>query len=129
MYQHTVIVGNVGRDPEMRYTQGGTAVCDFSVAVNRKWTDKSGEQREKATWFRISAWDRLAETCNTYVKKGMLVLVTGEVEASAWISQDGEAKATLELTARDVKFLSTKGDTAASDQGGPAADDLSRIPF
>jgi len=130
MYQYTVIVGNVGRDPEMRYTQGGTAVCDFSVAVSRRWTDKqTNEQREKTTWFRVSAWNRLGETCNQYVKKGMRILVTGEVDASAWIGQEGDARATLELRANDVKFLSRKDeDTGYSGDSGPASD-LHDIPF
>lgn len=126
MYQYTVIVGNVGRDPEMRYTQGGTAVCDFSVAVSRKWTDqRSGEQREKTTWVRVSAWNKLAEVCNQYVKAGMRVLVTGEVDASAWIGQDGAAKATLELTAKEVKFLSRKEDASADSAPEPGHE----IPF
>lgn len=132
MYQLLTIVGNVGRDPEMRYTQGGTAVCDFSVAVSRQWTDQqSGEQREKTTWFRVSAWNKLAETCNQYVKKGMRVLVTGEVEASAWIAQDGTAKASLELTARDVKFLSRKddGDNLRDSNGDPVPNELHDTPF
>lgn len=131
MYQYTVIVGNVGRDPEMRYTQGGTAVCDFSVAVNRVWTDRqSNEQREKTTWFRVSAWNKLAETCNQYVKKGMRILVTGEVDASAWIGQDGAARAQLELTARDIKFLSRRDeDTGYSGGDSGPASDLHDIPF
>lgn len=132
MYQFCVVVGNCGRDPEMRYTQGGTAVCDFSVAVSRKWTDKqSGEQREKTTWFRVSAWNQLAELCNQYVKKGQRILVTGEVDASAWVGQDGAAKATLELTARDVKFLSRKDEDASADSApaDESRDDLHSIPF
>lgn len=135
MYQYTVIVGNVGRDPEMRYTPSGTAVCDFSVAVTRRWTDRgSNEQREKTTWFRVSAWNRLAETCNQYVYKGMRVLVTGEVDASAWTGQDGEARATLEITARDVKFLSRRdedGDFSGGSNAfaGPPPEDLQDIPF
>jgi single-strand DNA-binding protein len=98
------------------------------VAVNRKWTDsKTGEQREKTTWFRVSAWNKLAETCTQYVHKGMRILVSGEVDASAWIGQDGEAKATLELTARDVKFLGSKdGDRANAPEG---EEELNDIPF
>lgn len=136
MYQYTVIVGNVGRDPEMRYTQSGTAVADFSVAVNRRWTDKTtNEQREKTTWFRVTAWRRLAETVNQYVHKGMRILVTGEVDASAWIGNDGEARASLEITARDIKFLSSKGESTGggydqdSSYGGPPPADLQDIPF
>lgn len=106
MYQQTTIVGNVGRDPDMRYTQSGAGVCSFSVAVNKSWTDKqSGEKRTQTTWFRVSAWRQLGETCNTYVKKGMLVMVTGEIDASAYAGNDGSPRASLELTARDVRFL------------------------
>jgi single-strand DNA-binding protein len=112
-YQYTIIIGNVGRDPEMRYTQSGVAVSDFSVAVSRRWTDRtSNEQREKTTWFRVSAWRGLAETVNQYVHKGMQVMVTGEVDASAYTGQDGSARATLEITARDIQFLGRRGEGA-----------------
>lgn len=110
-YQYTIIVGNVGRDPELRYTQGGTAVCDFSVAVSRRWTDRqSGQQREKTTWFRVSAWRGLAETASQYVHKGMQIMVAGEVDVSAFVGQDGEARGSLELTARDIQFLGRAGE-------------------
>jgi single-strand DNA-binding protein len=135
MYQYTVIAGNVGRDPEMRYTQSGQAVCDFSVAVNRRWTDRnSNEQREKTTWFRVTCWGRLAETVNQYVQKGRQILVTGEVDASAWTDGDGNPRATLELTARDVKFLGRRDDDlgyggSSGYDGPPASEDLQDIPF
>lgn len=110
-YQYTIIVGNVGRDPELRYTQSGTAVCDFSVAVSRRWTDRqSGQQREKTTWFRVSAWRGLAETASQYVHKGMQIMVAGEVDVSAFIGQDGEARGSLDLTARDIQFLGRAGE-------------------
>ena len=127
MYQYTVIAGNVGRNPEMRYTPGGDAVCDFSVAVNRRWTGQDGQQQEKTTWFRVTCWNKLAETVNQYVTKGRQVLVTGEVDASAWVGDDGEARATLELTARDVKFLGGRNDDAPG--GGGGAGPLDDIPF
>jgi single-strand DNA-binding protein len=112
-YQYTIIIGNVGRDPEMRYTQSGVAVCDFSVAVSRRWTDRNtNEQREKTTWFRVSAWRNLAETTSQYVHKGMQVMVTGEVDASAYTAQDGSVRATLEITARDIQFLGRRGEGA-----------------
>ena len=128
-YQYTIIIGNVGRDPEMRYTQSGVAVCDFSVAVSRKWTDKNtNEAREKTTWFRVSAWRGLAETCNTYVRKGMQVMVTGEIEASAFVGDDGEARASLDLTAREVQFLGSRDDREAAPQGRGAREE-SDLPF
>lgn len=110
-YQYTIIVGNVGRDPELRYTQSGTAVCDFSVAVSRRWTDRqSGQQREKTTWFRVSAWRALAETASQYVHKGMQIMVAGEVDVSAYMGQDGEPRGSLDLTARDIQFLGRAGE-------------------
>ena len=115
MYQHLVIVGNLGRDPEMRYTPSGVPVTTFSVAVNRKWKNQEGELQEKTTWFRVKAWRKLAELCNQYLTKGQLVLVEGEIEASAWTSQDGEARATLEVTAQNVRFLGGRGQSSGGD--------------
>lgn len=124
MYQQVIIVGNVGRDPEMRYTGGGTAVCSFSVAVSRRWNDKTtNEQRDKTTWFKVTAWRQLAETCSQYVKKGMQIMVIGEIEASAYVTQNGEPRASLELTASQVKFLGSRGEGGASSGGGYGGDE------
>lgn len=126
-YQYTVIVGNVGRDPELRYTQSGVAVCDFSVAVSRRWMDRStNENKEETTWFRVSAWRGLAETCNQYVHKGMQIMVAGRVNASAFLGQDGQPRASLELTALDVQFLGRRGE-AVDDGGYPSEPD--DLPF
>lgn len=128
-YQYTIIIGNVGRDPELRYTQSGAAVCDFSVAVTRRWNDRAtNEQREKTTWFRVSAWRNLAETANQYVRKGMQIMVAGEVDASAYLGQDGQPRATLELTARDIKFLGRRGEAEEGAAEYPAAD-AEDLPF
>ncbi len=105
MYQKVVIVGNLGTDPEMRFTPSGVPVTSFNVAVNRRWKDSNGELREKTTWFRVTAWRGLAEQCNQYLSKGRLVLVEGEIDASAWLDSEGKPRATLELTARNVRFL------------------------
>lgn len=119
MYQQITIVGNVGRDPEMRYTPSGSAVCDFSVAVSERWSDRqTNEQKEKTTWFRVTCWNRLAETVNQYVQKGRQIMVVGTVDASAWVGQDGEARASLELNARTVKFLGRRDD--APSEGSPS---------
>ncbi len=123
-YSYTMIIGHVGRDPEMRYTPQGVAVCDFSVAVSRRWTDSAGAQQERTTWFRISAWRQLAETVNQYVHKGMQIMVAGEVDVSAYMGQDGQPRASLELTARDVQFLGRRAD---ADEGGAEAGE--RFPF
>ncbi len=118
MFQQCIIVGNLGRDPEMRYTPDGTPVTSFSVAVSRRWTSGDGGQGEKTWWFKVTCWRKLAETTNQYLKKGRQVMVIGEVDASAWTDQSGAARATLELTAREVKFLGNRDDQMAGDNAG-----------
>lgn len=109
-WHQTIIVGNLGGDPELRYLQSGQAVCNFSVAVSERWRDRnSGEQRERTTWYRVAAWGPLAETCNTYLSKGRQVMVTGNVSARGYLNNNGEAAASLDLTARDVRFLGNRG--------------------
>lgn len=132
MYQKTLVIGHLGRDPEMRYTPSGQAVTSFSIATTRKWTDKSGQQQEKTTWFRVTAWDKLGELCNQYLTKGKLVLVEGDIEASAFTGQDGQPRAGLELTARNVRFLSGSGQGGEAEGGvlrerGPMMEE--EIPF
>jgi len=118
-HSYRMLIGYVGRDPEMRYTPiQGVAVCDFSVAVSRRWTDSAGAQQERTTWFKVSAWRALAETCNEYVRKGMQIMVSGEIDASAYAAKDGKPRASLELTARDVQFLGRRAD---ADEGGNEA--------
>jgi single-strand DNA-binding protein len=107
-FSKTIIIGNVGGAPEAKYTASGKAVTTFSVAVNKKWGDK-----ETTTWFRVSAWEKLGEICAQYITSGKLVMVEGEVGASAWTAQSGDARASLELTARDVRFLSGGNDSSA----------------
>jgi single-strand DNA-binding protein len=105
MFSKTIVVGYLGRDPELRFTPSGQQVCSFSVATSRSWTDQSGQPQEKTTWFRVTTWGKLAELCQQYLTKGRLVLVEGEVDASAWTAQTGEPRASLELNARNVRFL------------------------
>ena len=129
MYQSTVVVGHLGRDPEMRYTPDGTPVTSFSVATTRRWTNAEGESQERTTWFRVTTWRKLAETCNQYLTKGRLVLVEGDVDASAWSDKtSGEPRASLELTAQEVKFLGGRADQDAA--GAPDyPSDEEEIPF
>jgi single-strand DNA-binding protein len=134
-YENVTIIGNVGRDPEMRYLQSGAPVCSFSVAVTKRWTDRtSNEQKEKTTWFRVSAWRQLAETCNQYVHKGMQVLVVGTIEASAYLNKDGQPQGSLELTADTVRFLGNRADGTSTYEGGgeyarQSPEDVTDIPF
>jgi single-strand DNA-binding protein len=105
MFSKTIVVGYLGRDPELRFTPSGQQVCSFSVATSRSWTDQGGQPQEKTTWFRVTAWGKLGELCHQYLAKGRLVLVEGEIDASSWTSQTGEPRASLELNARNVRFL------------------------
>lgn len=117
MYQQITIVGNVGRNPELRYTQSGVAVCDFSVAVNK--VIGSGEsRREQTTWFRVTCWRQLAEVVNQYLTRGRQVLVIGEVAVSAYQDRSGQPAASLEVTAREVKFLGNRSDGEGGGDGG-----------
>lgn len=102
------IIGNLTRDPETRVTQSGSSVCSFTVAVNRR--GKSDE----ADFFRVSAWNKLAETCQQYLSKGRKVAVTGPVSVSTYTGQDGKAYANLEVMAQDVEFLTPKGEQQAA---------------
>jgi single-strand DNA-binding protein len=110
-YQNITIVGNVGRDPELRYTPSGIAVTDFSLATSRRWTDQQGQQQERTTWWRVTCWRRQAEIVAQYVKKGRQVMViANQVEANAYEGRDGQARASLDVTADQVIFLQGGGD-------------------
>lgn len=106
------IIGNVGRDPEMRYTSSGRAVTSFSVAVNRRWNDRDGTTRDETLWFRVSAWERLAEICNQYLSKGKQVYIEGRMQQpSVFVDRNGESRAGLEITATEMVMLGSKGDS------------------
>ena len=139
-YQKVIIVGNVGKEPEMRFTPSGQAITSFSVAVNESYTAKNGEKVKRTIWFRTSAWGKLAEVCNTYVNKGMLVLVEGKMAADPdtggpkiWKKTDGTSGASFEITALTVQFLGSKQHSeggqveAAQEVGGVAIEE--DIPF
>ena len=111
-----LIIGNVGGDPEMRYTPSGNPVTSFSVATTHRYTTQ-GEQREETQWFRVSAWNRLAETCNQYVVKGMKVYVDGRLNVREYVGQDGQTRTSVDVNAFDVRFLNRPGE-AGPGQGG-----------
>ena len=129
MYQKIIIVGNLGRDPEMRYTPGGQPVTNFSVATNRRYTASSGERVDETIWFRVSAWGRLAETCNQYLSKGRKVLVEGRLTADSsggpriWTDNAGNSRASFEISALNVQFLS-----GANDEPGFSGSDYNAMP-
>ena len=99
------IIGNVGREPEMRFTPNGNPVVSFSVATNETYTDKDGGRHEKTEWFYVIAWNRLAETCNQFLVKGSQVYVEGRLQTRSWEGQDGQKKYRTEIVASRVLFL------------------------
>ena len=115
MYQHIVVVGHLGRDPELRYMPSGDPVTSFTMATTRKWTNRDGQPAEKTTWFRVSVFGRQAEPCNQYLHKGSLALAEGDIDVSVYTAQDGTPRATLELRARNVRFLGTRGEAGAGE--------------
>lgn len=140
MYQKVIIAGNLGGDPEMRFLQDGTAVTNFSVATNRRWTNQAtGQQQEETIWFRVSVWRRQAETVNEYLKKGSQVLVEGRMRPDpqtggprVWTAQDGTVRASYEITADTVRFLGGRDSGGFSEEGSdndsfPQEED--EIPF
>ena len=145
MYQKIIIVGNLGRDPEMRYMPDGTAVTNLSVATNRRWTDRaSGDQREETVWFRVSVWGPQAESVNQYLSKGRQVLVEGRLQADPetggprmFTRQDGTVGASYEIRAFSVQFLGGREDMGAGsygsgssfEAGGEAPEEEEDIPF
>jgi single-strand DNA-binding protein len=139
MYQKIIVVGYLGRDPEMRYTADGTPVTNFSVATSRRWNRQDGTQVDETVWFRVSAWRRLAETCNQYLQKGRLVLVEGRLQADengnprTFTRNDGSPGASFEITALTVKFLGGRGEAPPGEMPGlpeePPAEPEEEIPF
>jgi single-strand DNA-binding protein len=107
-----IIVGNLGKDPEIRYTASGQPVANFSVATSERWNDKtSGQAQEKTEWHRIVVWGKQAESCNTYLKKGRPVYVEGRLQTREWTNKEGQKQYITEVVADRVVFLGTKGDT------------------
>jgi single-strand DNA-binding protein len=123
-YEQTIIIGNVGRDAEMRYTPSGAPVCSFSVAVSTRWTDKqTNEKKEKTNWYNVSFWNRQAETAAQYVKKGTQIMVIGTVTARAYMANDGQAKASLELRGDNFQLLGSRGQGEGGEGGMNGSDD------
>lgn len=145
MYQKVIIIGNLGGDPQMRYTPSGQAVTSFSVATSEKWTGQDGQPQERTVWWRVSVWGKSAENCQQYLKKGSKVMVEGTLRGDdkgnpkIFNRQDGTPGASFELTGFTVKFLSGRQDAGNTSQteagaalgGEPATSELAddNIPF
>lgn len=113
-----ILIGNAGADPELRYTPGGSAVSNFSIATNESWTNSSGERQERTEWHRIVVWGRLAEICNQYLRKGSKVYIEGKLQTSSWEGQDGVKRYTTEVVAREMQLLDSRSDMDGNYGGG-----------
>ena len=135
-----ILIGRLGRDPELKYTAGGSAYCRFSIATDDSWTDRStGERQERTEWHNIVAWEKLAEICGQYLAKGRMVYIEGSIQSRQWEDQDGNKRTSFDIRARDMVMLSAPGGADASRGGDseraaaaprtaePATDD--DIPF
>jgi len=147
-FNKIILVGNLGKDPELRYTPQGDAVCSFSLATNERKKDKAGEYQDVTTWFKVTLWRQQAENAAKYLAKGRQVYIEGRLRVEDWTDRDGNNRQSLEVTGTDMHFIGTRGDeghsnapsegdfappesssraAAASSPHPPAADD--DIPF
>jgi single-strand DNA-binding protein len=104
-FNKVILVGNLGRDPELRYTPQGTPVCSFTMATNERRKDKTGEMQDQTTWFRVTLWGRQAETASQYLTKGRPVYIEGRLRIEEWTDRDGKPRHTLEVNATDMQFI------------------------
>ncbi len=137
-----ILIGNLGKDPEVRFTPSGAAVANFNIATNESWTDKSGQKQERTEWHRIVVWGKLAELCGEYLKKGRQAYVEGRLQRREWNDKEGKKNYTTEIVAQTVQFLGggpgrgegagagagSDGGSRGSDFGGGPPDDMGPPP-
>lgn len=118
MINKVILVGNLGADPEMRYTQSGVAVANFTLATSEQWTGADGQRQEQTEWHRVVAWRRLAEICGEYLHKGSRVYIEGKLQTRKWQDQNGNDRYTTEIVAREMKMLTPRGEGQSSGSYG-----------
>lgn len=138
-FNKIIIVGNLGKDPELRYTPQGDPVCSFSLATNEKRKDKSGEYQDQTTWFRVTLWGKKAEAANQYLVRGRPVYIEGRLRVEEWTDRDGKPRHTLEVNATDMQFIGggnkeesqakAAGASGGAPAGGDAPLDDDDVPF
>jgi len=117
MYNKAILIGRLGKDPELRYTASGTAVTKFTLATNRRWRGKDGQSQEETTWHDIVCWARTAEIAGEYLKKGSLVFIEGEIQKRNWQDKNGNNRVSVEINARTLQMLDSKGSSGRSNSG------------
>lgn len=120
-----ILLGRLGQDPELKYTPGGSAVCNFSLATTEAWTDKQGQKQEKTEWHRVVVWGKLAELCNQYLAKGRQAFLEGRLQTRSWDDKDGNKRYTTEILASTVQFI---GGATASNNGANIDSSYSQAP-
>jgi single-strand DNA-binding protein len=128
-----ILVGRLGRDPETRYTSGGQAVCNFTLATDETFRDRSGERQKRTEWHRIVLWGKLAEIAQQYLKKGTMVYIEGRIQSRQWDDREGNKRTTVEIVGNVMRMLSTRAETAAAAAAGaeteaPAAEEAGPSP-
>jgi single-strand DNA-binding protein len=125
MVNKVILIGNLGKDPEVRYTQNGTPVVSFTIATSERWKGQDGQMQEHTEWHNIVVWDKLAEICREYLHKGMKVYIEGRIQTRKWQDKDGHDRRTTEIIAREMKMFPKKdgseGGSWSSGDPGPAA--------
>ncbi|GAC1446861.1 MAG: single-stranded DNA-binding protein [Pyrinomonadaceae bacterium] len=114
-FNKIILIGNLGRDPELRYTPQGTPVCNFTLATNERRKDKNGEMQDLTTWFKITLWGRQAETASQYLTKGRPIYIEGRLRMEEWTDRDGQKRFTLEVHATDMQFIGGRPDEGTAD--------------
>lgn len=109
-----ILVGRLGRDPETRYTGSGQAVANFTMATDESYKDRNGERQKRTEWHRITAWGKLAEICQQYLKKGTMVYIEGRIQSREWQDKEGQKRTSYDIVANTMKMLSSRGDAAAA---------------
>jgi single-strand DNA-binding protein len=133
-FNKIILVGNLGRDPELRYTPQGNAVCNFSMATNEKRRDKNGDMQNITTWFRVTLWGRQAENGSKYLQKGNPVYIEGRLKLDEWTDREGKTRQTLDVTATDMQFLGSASGgrndemSAAASSGGDSSNEFASGP-
>lgn len=116
-FNKIIVVGNLGRDPELRYTPQGTAVCSFSVATSEKKRDKAGDLQDITTWFRVTLWNKQAELASKYLTKGNSVYVEGRLRVEEWTDKEGKTRSSLEVNGTEMQFIGARNDDTSTDSG------------
>jgi single-strand DNA-binding protein len=124
-----ILIGNLGSDPEVRYTPSGVAVAQFNIATSEEWKDRdTGEKKERTEWHRIVAWRRLGEICGEYLSKGKQVYIEGRLQTRDWEDRDGNKRYTTEIVASDVQFLGTRDSSEPARPRGSSPMDIQGMP-